>query len=240
MSSANGPDGFPRVRPPSRLCGTRRCSSSASIVIVFVTYWLTVRLARAARPADHPGEARRIRGHVPARRTRRAGRHRPRRAEHRARAAVRARRRSRRRRRSCSASRKGGIRRRSRPRRCASGDGTLVQVGKSTEARAGSAGAIPRGARPRDAARSSSSRCAAASSSRVRRSQPIRRLTQRCRPDHPHRPDRRARPPVERGRRRRHRRADDAVQRHARQDRRPGRPPCAARWTTSRTICGRR
>ena len=51
-------------------CGTRRCSSSASIAIVFLTYCLTAASLAQRDQQIINGEARRVRGRLPARRRR--------------------------------------------------------------------------------------------------------------------------------------------------------------------------
>ncbi len=108
---------------------------SGAIAIVFVTYCLTAVVAGAARPPDHQRQARRLRGRLPARRRARARRHRPRGAAGRARAAVRPRRRSRRRVGGPQQQRRAGIPSKLEIVSATLADGTLVQVGKSTEAR---------------------------------------------------------------------------------------------------------
>ena len=219
-------------------CGTRRCSSSASIAIVFLTYYLTAASLAQRDQQIIKGEARRLRGGVRSAAASRARRDGACRAADRARAAVRPRRRSRRRSgraqqpgrlgsgdardRSAAAGRRHARRRSGRaPRRatiCCRGFARrsalvtlLIVVIALTGGVAGhavGAAADP----PADDAPSSRSSAPAAP-------------TRACRSA---------------GTRRRDRRADGAVQRDARQDRRAGARRCAARSTTCRTICGRR
>ena len=138
------------VRPRSSACawrcGTRRCLSSAPIPIVFLTYWLTSTSLAQRDQQILQQQTRRLRGGVPSRRPGRARRHGPGRTAARRPSASSFASSIEGSMRSCSASRKAGSRRRWRRRRSQLWDGTLVQVGKSTEAAKRSAGPISRGA----------------------------------------------------------------------------------------------
>ena len=177
-----------------------------SIAIVVLTYALTARRSQQRDQQiirEKLGEyaAAYERGGIDG-----LARHGARRAADGARAAVRARRRSAAPRRSCSASRRAGIRRRwswrrSATRRRHAGAGGEEHRGARRPARA-----VPRGARPRDAARSSSSRSAAGCSPRGRRSRRSAPASPPCGRIVGTGPHRRAR--AARGHRRRARRAD--------------------------------
>ena len=210
-------------------CGTRRCSSAAPCCWSSLTYALLASLARAARPRDHHRHARRLRvavqrGGPPGARARRArwsSAPAPR-AAVRPRAGpgcgrgVRERAAGLRRLRHVAArsdrARAGRAARRaiatpcSRSRRPGCPDGTLVQVGKSNEIRAGAPAPVPGdvGWVTMLVARRRRSRRPVLTRSTLR---PVYELIDVVAEHHPHRPDRRARagPSADR---RRDRRAD--------------------------------
>ena len=183
-----------------------------SIVIVLLTYWLTADVAGAARRADHPGEARRVRRRLQPRRlagaepTRFGPSSGPRPSACSSASSIAAPRRS------SSAAARAGIRRRSRPRRCSCRTARSCRSARASKPARDLLGAVPRRARPRHAVdrrhrvhrRLAGDAVGASADSAADRGR---------RPDRPDRAHRRAR--TARSARRCDRRADAAVQRDA-------------------------